>query len=163
MNLLITSSSQARECARILLSTLHAKTEIAPDFHGALNRLRQEEFSTVVIDECTVDAAPGQVDVLLKHLGTAVPVFVNLGISRSDRVARDVTFALRRVEQERVVARHSAECELLSQIKGDLTGILLSAEQALSCPGIPEASKGKLKTVCELATRMRVRLGGIEN
>jgi hypothetical protein len=158
MILLITASANGPECARSLLATAHAKTEVAPDIRTALNRLRENEYTAVVIDESMADASASQLEVVFKHLGTAVPVFVNLGISRKDRVVRDVVTALRRVEQEKSFARRSVEWELRSQLKGDLTGILLSAQQALDVPTLPSAAETKLKSVCELADRMRIRL-----
>jgi len=158
MILLITASANGPECARALLAAAHAKTEVAPDIRTALNRLRENEYTAVVIDESMADASASQLEVVFKHLGTAVPVFVNLGISRKDRVVRDVVTALRRVEQEKSFARRSVEWELRSQLKGDLTGILLSAQQALNVPTLPSAAETKLKSVCELADRMRTRL-----
>ena len=158
MILLITASANGPECARALLAAAHAKTEVAPDIRTALNRLRENEYTAVVIDESMADASASQLEVVFKHLGTAVPVFVNLGISRKDRVVRDVVTALHRVEQEKSFARRSVEWELRSQLKGDLTGILLSAQQALNVPTLPSAAETKLKSVCELADRMRTRL-----
>jgi hypothetical protein len=128
------------------------------DVRTALNHLRESEYTAVVLDESMPDASGSLMEVLLKHVGTAVPVFVNLGVARKDRIVRDVTTALRRVDQEKDFARRSVEWELRSQLKADLTGILLSAQQALSAPALPSIVETKLKSVCELADRMRVRL-----
>jgi len=158
MILLITSSANGPDCARALLSASRLKTEVAPDLHAALNRLREDEYTAVVVDDNVASASASQLEVLFKHLGTAVPVFVNLAISRKDRVVRDVLTALHRVEQEKTLARRSVEWELRSQLKGDLTGILLAAQQALDVPTLPGPAVSKLKNVCELANRMRTRL-----
>lgn len=158
MILLITASANGPGCARALLAAAHTKTEVAPDVHTALNRLRENEYTAVVIDDSMADASSSELEVVFKHLGTAVPVFVNLGISRKDRVVREVVAALRRVEQEKSFARRSVEWELRSQLKCDLTGILLSAQQALDVPTLPSAAETRLKSVCELADRMRTRL-----
>lgn len=157
MILLITNSAIGPECARSLSSAAHAKTELAADVQAALNHLRENEYSAIVIDDA-VNVSPSQLDVLFKHLGAAVPVFVNLAISRKDRVVRDVMTALKRLEQEKELARRAVEWELRSQLRGDLTGILLSAQQALDLPALPGAAAIKLKNVCELADRMRMRL-----
>ncbi len=158
MILLLTASVNGQDCARALLSAAHAKTEVAPDVRTALNRLRESEYTTVVIDESMPQTPAAQIDVLLKHLGTAVPVFVNLAISGKERIARDVVTAIRRVEQEKTLARRSVEWELRSQLKADLTGVLLSAQQALAVEALPSAAEAKINTVCELADRMRLRL-----
>lgn len=158
MILLITDSTNGPECATALDSSAHAKTELVSDLQAAMNRLREKEYSAVVIDDALANLPSSKLDVLFKHLGTAVPVFINLGISRKDRVVRDVMTALKRLEQEKDQARRSVEGELRSQLKGDLTGILLSAQQALDLPALPGAAATKLKDVCELANRMRMRL-----
>jgi len=158
MILLITASVNGPECARALLAASHTRTEVAPDTRAALNLLRENEYSAVVIDESISDAPAAQMEVLLKHLGTAVPVFVNLAISRKERIARDVATALRRVEQERVLARRAVEWELRSQLKADLTGIILFAQQAIATGELQTTAEAKIKTVCELAERMRLRL-----
>lgn len=158
MILLVTSSASGTECAKAIAAAAHAKTEVAPDLLAAVNRLRETEFTAVVLDESMASASAAQLEAVFKHLGTAVPVFVNLGISRKDRLVRDVMTALRRVEQEKNLARRSVEWELRSQLKGDLTGILLSAQQALQTHALPSAVEAKLKNVCELADRMRTRL-----
>ncbi len=158
MILLITSSDFGQNCAKALLASTRLKTEVVPDVRSALNRLREDSFSAVILDESLLDASAKQIDILLKHLGTAVPVFINLGISRTERVVRDVLLALRRVDQERVLARKAVEWELRSQLKGELTGILLWTQQAMSVPSLPAAAESKLKSVYELADRMRSRL-----
>ncbi len=158
MILLITTSVSGPDCARALLSASHVKTEIAADLQAALNRLRENEYTAVVIDDNVANASPSQLEVLFKHLGTAVPAFVNMAISGKERVVRDVMTALRRVEKEKELARRSVEWELRSQLKGDLTGILLAAQQALDLPALPGPAATKLKNVCELADRMRTRL-----
>ena len=159
MILLVTGSAHGQECAKALLAATRIKTELAPDIRTALNRLREDSFSAVVLDESLTEISGNQIETLLKQLNTAVPVFVNLAISRMERVSRDVVAALRRVEQERSIARKAVEWELRSQLKGELTGILLWTQQALSVPALPAAAETKLKSVYELADRMRTRLG----
>lgn len=158
MVLLITDCSSAPECARMITSATRAKTEIASNIRAALHRLREKEYRAVVLDDSMSETESGQLDVLHKHLGAAVPVFVNFAVSGKERVVRDVATALRRVENEKQFARRSVEWELRSQLKADLTGILLSAQQALETPSLPSAAEGKLKNVCELAERMKLRV-----
>jgi hypothetical protein len=158
MILLITSSAHGQICAKALLASTRIKTELVTDVRTALNRLREDSFTAVVLDESLLEPSAKEIDILLKHLGTAVPVFVNLGISRTERVVRDVLLALRRVDQERALARKAVEWELRSQLKGELTGILLWTQQAMAVPSLPTAAETKLKSVFELADRMRNRL-----
>jgi hypothetical protein len=76
-----------------------------------------------------------------------------------ERVVRDVQGALQRAEQERRLARHAAEFDIGGQLRTELTGILLSTQQALETPALPAAAEAKLKTVFEMADRIRTRLG----
>jgi hypothetical protein len=159
MILLITNSSRGQECATTLLAATRIKTELAPDIRTALARLRDQEFSAVVIDESLLEPSAKSIDMLIKHLGRAVPVFVNLAVSRLERVVRDIQAALRRAEQERSMARVAVESDLRSQLRGELTGILLWTQQALELPALPAAAESKLRSVYEVADKMRERLG----
>ena len=158
MILLITTCSRGQECASALLDATRIKTELAHDMSTALARLREQEFIVVVIDENMLDPTAKTIDVLVKYAGRALPVFVNLAISRMERVVRDVQAALRRAEQERVNARQAVESELRGQLKYEITGILLSTQLALEIPALPPAAQSKLRSVYELADKMRVRL-----
>ena len=159
MILLITNSSHGQECAKALLAATRIKTEFASDIRTALTRLSDHEFTAVVIDESLLEPSAKSLDMLVKHLGRAIPIFVNLAVSRMERVVRDVQAALRRAEQERSMARHAVESELRSQLKGELTGILLWTQQALETPALPSVAESKLKSVYEAADKMRARLG----
>ncbi len=159
MILLITTSAHGQECARALLAATHSKCELVNDIRTALVRLREQEFSAAIIDESLLEPSAKSIDLLVKHLGRTAPIFVNLAVSRMERVVRDVQAALRRAEQERCVARAVAESELRSQLKGELTGILLWTQQALETPALPSAAQSKLRSVYEVAEKMRARLG----
>lgn len=160
MILLLTNSSHGQECATALLAATRIKTELAPDIQTALARLRDAEFTAVVIDESLLEPSAKSLDMLVKHLGRSVPVFVNLAVSRLERVVRDVQAALQRAEKERSVARQAVEFDLRGELRGELTGILLWTQQALELPALPAAAESKLKSVYETADKMRARLGG---
>jgi hypothetical protein len=159
MILLITKSSNGQEYAASLLAATRIKTELVPDIRTALARLRDQEFSAVVIDESLLEPSAKSIDLLIKHLDRAVPVFVNLAVSRMERVVRDIQAALRRAEQERSMARVAVEFDLRGQLRGELTGILLWTQQALELPALPAAAESKLRSVYETADKMRERLG----
>ena len=159
MILLITNSTHGQECSTSLLAATRTKTVLAPDIRTALAQLRDQEFSAVVIDESLLEPSAKSIDMLVKHLGRAVPVFVNLAVSRMERVVRDIQAAMNRAEQERSMARIAVEFELRGQLRGELTGILLWTQQALELPALPAAAESKLKSVYETADKMRERLG----
>src|SRR5947207_2756235 len=69
--------------------------------------------------------------VLFDHLGPAVPVFVNFGISGVERILRELLAALSRRGREMVLARHVARQALRDELKNDVTALLLSCDFAL--------------------------------
>jgi hypothetical protein len=136
-------------------------TTTAESLHLAIVLLRRETFSAVVIDQVLLDADPVSVDALLRHTGTAIAMFFNPAIQSSDRVVREVRAALHRSLHQQTIAVQTATRTLRNELKGDVTGILLSSQLALAVPALPAAVEAKLRSVCELAERIRVRLSSV--
>jgi len=65
------------------------ETHWAENLSQAVARLREQSYSTVVIDQFLLENEPAESDQVLEHLGTAFPVYVNFGVSAwSDWFAR---------------------------------------------------------------------------
>jgi hypothetical protein len=92
----------------------------------------------------------------------AVPVYVTLAISSAQRVVRDVKTTLRRHEESRLIAIRAAESLLRTELRGAVTGILLSTELALRAPDLPREAADKMRSVCQLASDIRSRLETIQ-
>jgi hypothetical protein len=159
MILLVTSCSRAQECAATLQRDLGHSTEIAASVRRALEVTRCRAFAAIVIDENQADADPVAAEALYRELDGAVPITLNLAISGTERVVREVRSALRRRESERRLALHSATRELRSEITDAVTGILLSSQLALENPDLPPAATEQLRAVYQLAAGLRERLG----
>lgn len=56
--------------------------------------LRAGEFSAVIVDQWITEAEPEPTSVWFDHLGPAVPLFVNFGISGVERILRELRAAL---------------------------------------------------------------------
>lgn len=162
MILLITSSSRGPEYGVALENALGEEAEIANTTKRALAQLRNAEYSTIVIDEAFVESEPDAVDILLRHAGMAVPVYVNLAINSPQRVIRDVKVTLRRQEESRMIAIRAAESLLRTELRGAVTGILLSTELALNTPDLPLDAADKMRSVCQLASEIRSRLETVQ-
>ncbi len=134
--------------------------ECATTLRRGMARVREEEYSAIIIDHVQLEPDPLSLDTLLHHSGTAVPVYVNFGLSSIERIVREVQVALRRGEAERVIALRAASAILRSDLKDALAGILLSSELALSVPKLPGDAEVKLRFVHDLAENMRKRLEG---
>jgi hypothetical protein len=121
--------------------------------------LRNGEYSALVIDQYLAECDPDSTEVLLQHAGTAVPVYVNVAISGSERVVRELKQALHRSQRERQAARREAELALRNELKDNVTALLLSCELALAVPQLPATAQAKIRTACDLAKDIRSRLG----
>lgn len=159
MILLITPSQRAPECAKAIQDATAEATQVAPSLRQAAVQLRSEEYSAVVIDQSLLEAEPAEGDLVLQHIGTAIPVPVNLAISGIERVVRELRAALFRRKREVVVARQAAEEELRSQLKGTVTALLLSCEMALSAPDLSADAQSRIRAIHELAQQMRTKIG----
>ncbi len=140
MILLVTPSARANDCATAMHAAVEDDVLVAGSFRQALGYLRQQEFAAVVVDESLEAAEPQDGELLLQHLGTAVPVFLHFGVAGIDRVIRELRLALRRRNLEFSTARRDAEQLLRSQLRGTLTALLLSCELALEVRNLPSAA-----------------------
>lgn len=158
MILLVTSSSRAKECAAALEQSAKRKVTVANSLSRALARLQENEYETLVIDESLVEMDDGAIDAMLNHAGMAMPIYVNLGLHRTERIVREVQAGLMRTYAERLGAKRSAVTELQSQLRGDVTGILLASELALRESSIPARVADRINSVHKLAEQIRSRL-----
>ncbi len=162
MILLVTPSARIKECAHSLQSGTGRPVELAGTLQEAGCKLREREYAAVIIDQFLVEAEPDESDQTLQHLGSAIPVYVNFAISGIDRVVRDTKTALARRKREELVARQSAERAIWSELREDVTAMLLSCDLALAVPNVPPPAVEKLRSVHDLACQIRTRLAGSE-
>ena len=158
MILLITASSRAKECAAALETSARQKVDLAHSVARALAKLQRTGYDTLVIDESLVEIDDSAVNALLNHAGMAMPIYINLGLHRTERLVREVIAGLARKHAERIGAKRSAITELQSQLRGDLTGILLASELALRESAIPPRVADRINSVHRLAEQIRTRL-----
>jgi len=158
MILLISPSAKVRECATALEQAMTEPVEVASTFRQASTQLRAREFSVVLVDQSLVESEPDESELAGQHMGSAIPVYINFAISNLDRVVRELRSALHRRKREILVARHTAEEALRSELKGTVTALLLSCEMALQAAD-RQAAEGKIRKACELAKEVRVKLG----
>jgi hypothetical protein len=162
MILLITPSARAKDCAQALHEATSETMQMASSLRDAAVQLRAQEYSAVVVDQSLLEAEPDESELVLQHIGTAIPVYVNFAISGAPRVVRDLRIALRRRQSEGLVARQAAEEGLRNELKGTVTAMLLSCEMVLQLPQLSESAQAKIRTLYELAQGMcnKLRMGG---
>ena len=162
MILIIWNSSKAKECARSIEHAMQEPVQVASSLHEGVGRLRSGEYSAVVIDQWITEAEPEPASVVFEHLGMAVPVFVNFGISSVERILRELRAALSRRGLETVLARHSARQALRGELKDDVTVLLLSCGMALEEPSLSVAARSRLQKIEELAKHISEKLATSE-
>jgi hypothetical protein len=158
MILLVTPSDRAAECAAALHGATGEKVIIAESLPRAAMLLRANCYSAAVFDQYLLEAEPREADTTLEHLGTAIPVQINLAISSVDRLVRNIRAAVQRRKREETQARQSALGRLQSELNDTVTALLLSSELALNTPELPLAASEKIQSVHELVKKLRRQL-----
>lgn len=158
MILLITPSQRGSECATAIETALAQPAQAVKSFQEAAFCLRAHNYSAVVIDECLLDADPDQASLMLKHIQTAIPIYVNGAINGIPRVVEKVQSALQRRTHDEAMARLSALASLRSELREPLTGILLNCELVLDLPDVPAGIKEKIRAVHDLARQLGAKL-----
>jgi hypothetical protein len=158
MILMIWSSERARDYAFSIEHALQEPVQIAASLHEGCDRLRSDEFSAVIVDQWITEAEPEPTSILFDHLGPAVPLFVNFGISGVERILRELRAALSRRGREMVLARHVARQGLRDELKDDVTALLLSCDVALQETGVSKGSAERLRKIRELAQQITMKL-----
>jgi len=94
----------------------------------------------------------------MQRMQPALPVIVDMVCHRPEKIARLVTATLKRREVEFQMARRQALEELRSELKSDVTGLLLSSEIAMKTPNLPQPAAERVSAVIEIAQRMKTLL-----
>ncbi|HWR17829.1 MAG TPA: hypothetical protein VN577_23570 [Terriglobales bacterium] len=158
MILLISSYKNAPECAAQIEQATHDSVKTVDTLRSAQAALRDNQFTAVVADENLLECHPGSLDGLVQRMGTAIPVIVDMACLRPHGVAKHVVKANRRRQLEEGILRKQAIFELQSELKNDLTGILISTELALKGDGLSAVSVNQMNNIMEIARRIKSRL-----
>ena len=110
------------------------------------------------MDESFLQTNSGAENLVLAHGGSALPIYVNLALHGADRVATEIVCGLQRLLRERTAAMHAAVNELRSELRGEVTAILLNTELAMREKSLVQSTAEKLGVVHEIAERMRHKL-----
>lgn len=158
MLLVITPSAKARDNAQSIQRVTSEETHVVATSSQALARLRAQEYVAVLIDQAFLETEPVASDMVLEHIGTAVPVHVNFAISNMERVARELHAALRRHEKQVLLVRQEVQKAMRNDLKGTITALLLSCEMALQVPNLQTGAESRMRAVHELAKEIGSKL-----
>lgn len=159
MILLISSLAKVLDCARTLQDAVNEPVTVCTSAAQAVTILQAQECSAVIFDQLLLDSDPDEGHTVLKHLGSAVPVYINFAVSNSPRVERVLRLALQRRKRELAAAKTEAAQTLRNELNSTVTALLLSCEMALQVPDLPAVASSKLHDVEDLVRQMSTRLG----
>ncbi len=158
MVLLVTSCGRSKECAEAIRRVTGEVVHAVRDLRAAGDELRRVEYAVVAVDQQLWEQDNRLADSVSLACGAAALLIANPAIACADRVAREVSAALRRREGELRRAREEVESRLRTELNEAVTGILLSSELALAGPALPSGAETKIRAVYELAMSIRERL-----
>jgi len=160
MILLIWASQRAEDCARAIESAFQQPVKIVPSLEQGCQALQAEEFSAVLVDQWITEVEPGQADFLIHHLGDAVPVFVNFGISGIERILRELRAAFNRRGRDTALAQQHTRMMLFDALKDDVTALMLCCGAILDDQALDRGVAVRVKTIEEIARRISDKLTG---
>ncbi len=155
MILFVSASSRAADCAKAIEKAVRQTSAVCASAAEAAALSRSGEYEIVIFDQATLGNDPSDAAVILRNAEVAFPVYVNSALMNTPRIVSEVCAAIQRVQNERQAAMREAQALLRNEMKGEITGILLSAELLLSTPGIPPLAAEKARDIQQLATRLR--------
>jgi hypothetical protein len=158
MILLVTPIERRNECAAALQQATGEPVVIADNLLRATTLLRTNFYTAAVFDQSVAETEPHETDTALGHLGSAIPVQINLAISGTERLVREVSAAIRLRKHEEATAREVAARFLYGELNNTLTTLLLDCELALGTTGLPPAATERLTSVHETAQKLRSQL-----
>jgi hypothetical protein len=158
MIMVVTPNLGADACAEAVRQATGEEIVLAESLRQAATLLREESYLAVVFDQYLLETEPEETEMVMQHLGTAIPLQISLAISGVKRLAREVRAALQRRKREELAARNAAVSTLRSELNGTVTALLLSCELALSAAGLPAAATEKLRSAHELIKKLRSQL-----
>jgi len=105
-----------------------------------------------------METEPVESEMVLEHIGTAVPVHVNFAINGMDRVAREVRAAFFATRGKSCWSgrRCNKLCETNSRAR--LQHCSFPCEMALQVPDLQSEAKNRRRSAHELAREIRLKL-----
>lgn len=157
MILIISRSSNVKNCSSLLHKELSCPVVCVSTFGEANKELQEKGFSVVVLEDWECERQIAQVDFLLQNLKTAIPLFVDFSTTSAERLLRLVKVALQRAERERTHAHDQAAARLATLIGDDLTALALICGSG-ALPGGKESVVQQLKSAEQLVQKISARL-----
>lgn len=141
-----------------LAERLKLRIEIASNRAAAVRLLSRRNYVLVMVDQILAESDPEGADLIWKSAGLAVPLQLNFALANSTRLEREIRSALARREREQQLAMTAATAAVDDALKNAITGFLLESQLALAEQNVPPRVETRLRTLAEMADRLRERL-----
>ena len=158
MILLVTPNLAANESIATLQQATNEEILLATSLVEAATLLRAASYLAVVLDQYLVETEPDNMEVVMRHLGTALPLQFNFAISGMARLVREVRAAVSRRQHEEESARRAAVNTLQSETNGTVTALLLCCELAMGTPGLPSTALSNIESAHALVKKLRSQM-----
>ena len=156
--LIVTGMEGIETTAAPLAAEMKMAVEVASSRATALRLLTRRAYAIVIVDQMLTDTDPEGAEMIWKNAGTAVPLQINFAVAGSERLRREIRSALARRERDRQIAQTAAAAAVDAELKNAITGFLLEARLALEEENVPPRVASRLRTLEEMAGRLRNRL-----
>jgi signal transduction histidine kinase len=158
MILLLSPYQNAHECAAQIERATQEHVKTINTFRLAIAALRSQSFNLVIADDNLLESTPGSGDSLLQRMEAATPLWIDLASLRPEKIAQMVVASLKRRTMEYKIVREEAMADLRSELKSDVTGLLLSSEMVLKSGELPPRATERVAAILESARRMKTKL-----
>lgn len=158
MILLVSRVAVSRDDTLRLSQETGMEIRSAESVEQAFQILRGTVCRVAVVDAGFLEINAQGVDALLFETSSAVPIFPNLAVCGSERLAAEIKAALRRGDKERQKASDWVRGEFRSDLKDTVTALLLNCDLAFQIPNLPPEATRKLRLLHDLAGKMRDQL-----
>ena len=158
MILVVTPNLPAGESTEALRQATGEEIQMVESLRAAAALLRSETFLAVVLDQFLIETAPEETETVMRHLGTAIPLQVNLAISGIERLAREIRAAVLRRRREVAAARRDVVQSLRCELNGTVTSLLLCCELALGAPDLSLVAAENIEAAHGLVKKLRAQM-----
>jgi hypothetical protein len=156
--LVVTGMDNIETTAAALARSLSLTVEVVFTRAAALRLLSRRAFAVIILDQILADSDREGADLIWKCSGTAIPLQINFALAGVARLEREVRAALTRRQREMHLAGAAAAAAIDADLKNAVTGLLLESRLALAESDIPPRVQDRLRTLAEMADRLRERL-----
>ena len=158
MILLVTPNLAANESIAMLQQATNEEIVLATSLVEAATLLRAASYLAVVLDQYLLETEPDNMEVVMRHLGTALPLQFKFAISGMARLVREVRADVARRQREEESARRAAVNTLQSETNGTVTALLLCCEIAMGTPGLPSTAFSNIGSAHALVKKLRSQM-----